>query len=133
MTIVDPIANMISIINNGLKTKLVEVIVPHSLNKESFVRILKEEGYVEDFVSADERKGVKNIVITLKYTTFGISVIKTLVKISTPGRKIYSSISSLRSYGSGMGMYILSTSRGLVSERIARSLNVGGEVICKIF
>lgn len=129
----DCISNVISIINNGLKAKLLRVNLPGSNKVSALLATLKDGGYIVDFISREIRSGVREITVELKYSKFGLPAIRSLSKISKPGRRVYSGIKDLKSYSSGMGVYILSTSIGIISERQARSENVGGEVLCRVF
>ena len=89
--------------------------------------------YISSFKVADVRKGIKSIEVKLKYSAKGDPAIKEIKKVSKPGRRVYSSVGDLPEYYSGMGVYILSTSNGVISDRKASALGVGGEVICKVF
>lgn len=130
MSMSDTIADMITRIRNGQKSKLLSVKAPFSRMKCSVLKVLKEEGYISDYsVSKVER----DINIDLKYSSRGEGSICEIHRVSKPGRRVYSSISDLPEYYNNMGTYIISTSKGVVSDRCARELNVGGEVICKVF
>jgi small subunit ribosomal protein S8 len=129
----DSIANILSLINNGLRAKLSRVNVPSSKQNVTLLEVFKEEGYITDFATNEVRKGVSEISINLKYSKFGVPAITNLIKVSKPGRRMYSGIKALKSYSSGMGIYVLSTSKGIISEKKARRLNVGGEILCRVF
>ena len=130
MSMSDTIADMITRIRNGQKSKLLSVKAPFSGMKSSVLKVLKEEGYISGYsVTEDQR----NIDIDLKYSSRGEGAICEIHRVSKPGRRVYSSISELPEYYNNMGTYIISTSNGVISDKRARELNVGGEVICKVF
>lgn len=129
----DLIANALSIINNGLKAKLVSVKIPGSKKIEALLSVFKDEGYIHNFHVDNLRVGVNEVDVMLKYSGHGVPAIRSLIKVSKPGLRIYSSIKDLKPYSSGMGLYILSTPKGILSEKSARKLCVGGEVLCRVF
>lgn len=132
MSMTDPIADMLTRIRNGQQARLASVVSPHSKVRVGILEALKKEGYIRDFsVSANDNNS-KDIKIELKYHE-GKPVIKELTRVSKPGRRVYSSISSLPKYYNGLGVTILSTSKGVLSDYDARLSNVGGEVICTVF
>lgn len=133
MSMTDTIADMLTRIRNGHMTKLMFVSVPHSIAKCSILDVLKEEGFILGYKIADVSTGIKNIQVSLKYSRDGQSAIKKIIRVSKPGKRAYTSIDDLRGYYNGMGVYILSTSKGILSDRNARRENVGGEVMCKVF
>jgi small subunit ribosomal protein S8 len=100
--------------------------------RESILRVLCEEGYVLAYETI-ENPSFQLVGVSLKYTKEGRGVISEIHRVSRPGKRIYSSICSLSGYYNHMGIYILSTSRGVISDRTARVLGVGGEVLCKVF
>jgi small subunit ribosomal protein S8 len=126
----DNIADMLTRIRNGQKSKLLNVVLPVSILKCAVLDVLKREGYIEDY-SKDINEGT--IDISLKYSNVGKSAISEIHRVSKPGKRIYTSISDLSGYFNNMGIHILSTSHGVISDREAKKLNVGGEVICKVF
>lgn len=133
MSMTDTIADMLTRIRNGQMTKLMFVSVPYSRAKCSILDVLKEEGFILGYKVSDVRAGIKNIEVALKYSRGGMAAIKKITRVSKPGKRAYTSIGDLRGYYNGMGLYILSTSKGILSDRNARRENVGGEVICKVF
>lgn len=133
MSMTDTIADMLTRIRNGQMTKLMFVSVPYSKAKCSVLDVLKEEGYILGYKSKDLRAGVKEIQVALKYARSGDPAIQKITRVSKPGKRTYTSIGDLRGYYNGMGTYVLSTSKGILSDRNARRENVGGEVICKVF
>jgi len=133
MSMTDTIADMLTRIRNGHMTKLMYVSVPFSKAKSSVLDVLQEEGFITGYKVQELRKGIKDIEVALKYSRDGSPAIKKITRVSKPGKRSYTSIADLRGYYNGMGVYILSTSKGILSDRNARSQNVGGEVICKVF
>lgn len=132
MTMTDPIADMLARIRNALMAKHREVKIPSSKMKVAIARILKDEGYIEDFkVTKDKPQPM--IVITLKYDEKGKPVIMGLKRISKPGRRIYVGRKEIPRVLSGMGIAILSTPKGVITDKQARRLQVGGEVICYVW
>jgi small subunit ribosomal protein S8 len=132
MSMSDPLADMLTRIRNGQKSKLVTISCPHSNLKESVVKVLLKEGYISSFEVLDI-DSKKVLSVDLKFQKNGQGAITEIKKISKPGKRIASSISSLPMNFNGLGIYILSTSKGVISDKAARELGVGGEVICKVF
>ena len=130
MSMTDNIADMLTRIRNGQKSKLLNVVLPVSNLKCAVLEVLKGEGYIAGYTVNSE---VKEINVELKYSRAGRPAICEIHKVSKPGKRIYSPISSLKGYFNNMGIHILSTSNGVMSDREAKKQNVGGEVICKVF
>lgn len=131
MTMQDPLADMLTRIRNALMANAKQVSIPHSKLKESIAQILAEEGYVMAYEVTGE--GVhKSIDITLKYYR-GVPVIEEIEKISRPGLRRYLKVDEIPYIRAGLGICILSTSQGVLADRKARELNVGGEIICTVF
>ncbi|MBA1338388.1 MAG: small subunit ribosomal protein S8 [Pelagibacterales bacterium] len=132
MSFTDPIADMITRIRNAQMRTLSTVNIPNSKFRARILDVLKEEGYIADFkfVSEDHNKG--SLVVNLKYFN-GIPVIKEIRRISKPGRRIYTKADSIPKIQSGLGIAIVSTSMGIMSDNDARSKNIGGEIICRVF
>ncbi|MES2215023.1 MAG: 30S ribosomal protein S8 [Pseudomonadota bacterium] len=133
MSMTDTIADMLTRIRNAQKSKLVSMYVPHSKMKCDVLEVLREEGYISSYNIIDTEPKKSAIEVSLKYSAQGKPAIQEIQKVSKPGKRIYSSIGSLAGHYNGMGIYILSTSKGVLSDRQARQLCVGGEVICKVF
>ena len=133
MSMTDTIADMLTRIRNGQMTRLIFVSVPYSIGKCSILDVLKEEGFILGYKVADVRKGIKEIEVALKYSRGGMPAIKKLTRVSKPGKRAYTAIGDLRGCYNAMGVYILSTPKGILSDRSARRENVGGEIICKVF
>lgn len=130
--VTDPIADMLATIRNGQQVRLARVSTPASKLKAGILEVLKEEGYITDYNEIELRKGVKRLDIELKYFE-GQPVIRKVKRVSTPGLRIYSAIGDLQKVYNGLGLSILSTSKGILPDYKAREANVGGEVICNIF
>ena len=128
----DVIADMLTRIRNGQRVLKEKVSAPHSREKESILRVLKDEGYIRDYHSTVSEDGKKNLIIELKYYE-GSPVIQKVSRCSRPGLRSYSKIRDLPFVSGGLGIYVLSTSRGVLSDVEARKIGVGGEVICSIF
>ena len=133
MSMSDTIADMLTRIRNGQHSRLMSVMVPHSKMKVGVLDVLVEEGFVDSYSVGDVKPGIKEIEVNLRYTAEGRPVIRNLEKMSKPGRRQYSPVSELKGYYNNMGVYILSTSKGIVSDRRARVEGVGGEIICRVF
>jgi len=128
----DPIADMLTRIRNALQAKKEEVDIPSSKLKLRIAEILKEEGYIKDFkLIQDAKQGI--IRIFLKYDEYGEPVISGLKRISKPGRRIYVSKDKIPRVMRGLGIAILTTSKGVMTDREARKMGVGGEVICYVW
>jgi small subunit ribosomal protein S8 len=128
----DPIADMLTRIRNAINAKHAKVDVPASNLKTEIARILKDEGYIADYKVSGE--GVrKSLRIRLKYGTKGESVISKLNRISKPGRRVYVGRDDIRLVLGGLGVAIISTSKGLMSGQQARKQNMGGEHVCNIY
>lgn len=132
MLIIDPIADMLTRIRNANANKHDSVLVPSSKTKISIAEILKDEGFIVDFSQVEE-KGIKMINITLKYGPNGEKVIQGLKRISKPGLRIYANSEELPKVLNGLGIAIISTSKGIITDKNARKLNVGGEVIAYVW
>ena len=127
----DVVSDMLTRIRNAQKAKLLVVTISYSRLKAAVAKVLLNEGYIKDFVKTDKKK--YEFQIHIKYTNIGQGIIKELIRISKPGRRVYRKISDLPKYKGGMGLYILSTSKGVISDKDARQLCVGGEVLCRVF
>lgn len=127
----DVIANFLTIIRNGISAAHPLVRAPYSRLNLDIARILKEEGFIRDFAIEGESYK-RTIVVTLKYVG-GESVIHEITRISTPGRRTYSAIKQVRPVVGGLGISILSTSKGVMTQHQATTHNVGGELLCKVW
>ena len=131
MSLSDPIGDMLTRIRNSQMRNLKKVQIPSSKFKVKIAEVLKNEGYIIDYnVSKDEKK--PNLEINLKYN-FGNPVISTIERISKPGRRIFSRAESLPKINNGLGIAIISTPKGVMTDIDARKQKIGGEIICKVF
>ena len=130
MSMSDPIADMLTRIRNAQLMEKVSVRMPASKLKKAIAQVLKDEGYIEDF-AVRENGGLPEIEVALKYYA-GRPVIEKIERISKPGLRIYKGRDSLPKVMNGLGVAIVSTSRGVMTDRKARSLGVGGEVLCLV-
>jgi small subunit ribosomal protein S8 len=128
----DPVADLLTRIRNALVAKHDRVDVPASRLKVAIVRILKDEGFIKNYkVSRDTRQGV--IRVFLKYTEANNPVIQGLTRVSKPGRRVYQKADDIEPVLSGLGILIVSTSHGVMTDKEARRHNLGGESICEIW
>lgn len=132
MSMSDPLGDMLTRIRNGQSARKSVVVSPASRLRASVLEVLQREGYIRGFSQDDVRAGVAEIKIELKYSE-GEPVIKEIKRVSTPGRRVYSKIKDLPRVYNGLGIAILSTPRGVMSDNEARAANVGGEVLCQVF
>ena len=131
MSLGDPIADMLTRIRNAMRINKSQVNIKASKICEGIAAVLKKEGYIEDFDRIDDGKqGI--LRVTLKYNQDGQSVISEITRISKPGRRIYSSVEQLPHVLAGMGIAIVSTSKGIMSDRNCRRENVSGEIVCTV-
>ncbi len=132
MAISDPIGDMLTRIRNAQAAGERQVISPASKLRKSVLEVLEREGYIRGFSWSEMRKGIAQFTIELKYDE-GSPVIKEIDRVSKPGRRVYSKIADLQKVYGGLGISILSTPRGVMSDNEARAANVGGEVLCRVF
>jgi len=132
MAMSDPIGDLLARIRNGQRAKKATVSSPHSRLRTYVLEVLKREGYIRGYNEHEERPGVVAIEIELKYHE-GEPVIREIQRVSKPGRRVYSKIKDLDRVHGGLGISILSTPRGVMSDSDARAANVGGEVLCQVF
>ena len=131
MHLTDPIADMLTRIRNANTAKHNSVLIPFSKIKESIANILKNEGYIVGY-EIKEEGNIKDIVVTLKYVD-GETVIKGLKRISKPGRRVYSSVEDLPKVLGGLGIAIVTTPKGVLTDKECRKQSVGGEVLCYVW
>ena len=132
MSFSDPIGDMISRIRNGQMRSHNKIEMPASTFKGQILDVLKKEGYIINYSLDEKDKKKKNFSIELKYIS-GSPVINNIERISKPGRRIYASADSMPKIQNGLGIAIVSTPRGVMSDIDARKEHVGGEIICKVF
>jgi small subunit ribosomal protein S8 len=131
MSMTDPIADMLTRIRNGQGVALQTVKMPSSTLKEAIARVLQDEGYIESFEVSEQPGNKRDLTILLKYFD-GKPVIETIQKVSKPGLRIYRGKNELPTVMGGLGVAIVSTSEGVMTERTARAKGYGGEVICVV-
>ena len=127
---IDPISDMLTTIRNGLKARLYSVETPASRMKGEIARVMKDAGYIADAVTTSEFP--KKLIITLKYTDKAQPAIREIKRISRPGLRRFAAVPEIPSVLDGMGLAILSTSKGILSGAEAKKARVGGEVICTV-
>ena len=132
MSLTDPIGDMFSRIRNGQMRSLNSIDIPSSNFRKNILKILKEEGYIKDYYIEKTENNKTTLKINLKYYE-GYPVIKGIKRISKPGRRIYSRANSIPRVMNGLGLAILSTPKGVMTDTDARKNNVGGEIICRVF
>ena len=132
MTLTDPIGDMFSRIRNGQMRSVNSIDIPSSNFRQNILKILKNEGYIKDYYIEKSDNNKSNFKINLKYYE-GDPVIKEIKRISKPGRRVYSRATSIPKVMNGLGLAILSTPKGVMSDSEARENNVGGEIICRVF
>ena len=133
MSFTDPISDMITRIRNAQLRSLTNVVIPKSKLREKILDVLKDEGYISDIkTSSDNENNNKYLLVGLKYNN-GVPVIREISRVSKPGRRVYSKAESIPKIQNGLGIAIVSTSKGIMSDNDARIKKIGGEIICKVF
>ena len=132
MTLMDPIGDMFTRIRNGQMRLLNTIDVPASNFRLKILEVLKSEGYITNYFIEKKDNNKKNLKVDLKYYE-GTPVIKEIKRVSKPGRRIYSKATSIPKIQNGLGLAILSTPKGVMSDSEARKNNIGGEIICRVF
>ena len=133
MSFADPIGDMITRIRNAQLRKLHTVIIPNSKFRAKILEVLKDSGYIADYkITLDKKIKKECLLVDLKYNK-GSPVIQEIKRVSKPGRRIYAKADSIEKIQNGLGIAIVSTSIGIMSDNDARNKNVGGEIICKVF
>ena len=132
MSFVDPIGDMLTRIRNAQMRLLNNVSIPGSKFREKILDVLKQEGYIADYKLLSDTNNRGNLSVDLKYND-GLPVIKEIKRVSKPGKRIYVRATSIPKIQNGLGLAIISTSIGIMTDNDARSKNVGGEIICKVF
>lgn len=127
----DPIADMLTRIRNAVRVERLHVDMPSSRVKMGVADVLKREGYIWDFAEI-EAEPARQLRIELKYGPNGEQVIQSIQRVSKPGRRVFSKSRDLRPVLNGLGISIISTSKGVVSDREARQQNIGGEILCEV-
>lgn len=130
---VDPITDLLNRIRNAALARHVSTRMPFSKIKMRILEIMKDEGFIDDY-NVDETGGIhKQITVYLRYIDDINTAIRSMKRVSTPGRRVYCGVDDIPKVNAGLGIAIVSTSRGVLADRDARRLNVGGEVICEIW
>jgi len=132
MAMSDPLGDMLTRIRNGQAARMKAVPVPASKLRANVLEVLKREGFIRGYSETELRQGVTELSVELKYAE-GEPVIKEISRVSKPGRRVYSKIKDLPRFYNGLGISILSTPQGVLSDHEAREANVGGEVLCRVF
>lgn len=132
MTMTDPLSDLLTRIRNGQRANKSAVMSPASKMRVSVLEVLQREGYIRGYALQDDENGLPQLRIELKYYE-GAPVIREVHRVSKPGRRVYSKIRDLQRVYNGLGISILSTPRGVLSDAEARAANVGGEVLCTVF
>ena len=132
MTFVDPIGDMITRIRNAQMRLLNNVKIPSSKFRAKILDVLKQEGFISGYKLVTDSKTKGTLSVELKYDN-GSPVIKEIKRISKPGRRIYAKATSIPKIQNGLGLAIVSTSKGIMSDNEARNKNIGGEIICRVF
>ena len=132
MSFVDPIGDMITRIRNAQLRALNNVTIPNSKFRARILDVLKREGYISNYKLLSDPKKKNSLIVDLKYYN-GLPVIKEIKRVSKPGRRIYAKATSIPKIKNGLGLAIVSTSKGIMSDNDARVKNIGGEIICRVF
>ncbi len=132
MSMTDPLGDMLTRIRNGQRAYKDQISSPASKLRSNVLDVLKREGYIRDYSQRELHSGISEISIELKYHD-GQPVIRNISRVSKPGRRVYSKIKDLQRVYNGLGIAIISTPRGVLSDNEARNQNVGGEVLCQVF
>lgn len=132
MSLADPIGDMITRIRNAQLRTLYNVKIPSSKFRAKILEVLKQEGYISNYKLLPDSKNKNTLLVDLKYHN-GSPVIKEIKRVSKPGRRIYAKANSISKIQNGLGLSIVSTSIGIMSDNDARMKNVGGEIICRVF
>ena len=132
MAMSDPLGDLLTRIRNGQRARKSSVSSPASKLRANVLEVLKREGYIRDFAQEESQPGIAELRIELKYHE-GKPVIREISRVSKPGRRVYSKIKDLPRVYNGLGIAILSTPKGVMSDNEARVANLGGEVLCRVF
>ena len=131
MTMTDPISDLLTRIRNGQMVKKSKIVCPTSKLKVAILKVLQDEGYIRGFEIFENERG-KQLEISLKYFD-GKPVIKEISRVSKPGMRVYSSVKAMPTYKNNMGITILSTSKGVMTNFAAQNANLGGEILCRVY
>jgi small subunit ribosomal protein S8 len=129
----DPVADMLTRIRNANTARLDKAAIPHSRLKEGIARVLKDEGYIKEYRVVDVDKARRSIHVYLRYSLDGDPLLTSLIRVSRPGRRIYRGLAKIDKVLDGLGIAILSTPQGILSDRECRKKRIGGELLCKVW
>jgi small subunit ribosomal protein S8 len=132
MSMNDPLSDLLTRIRNGQAARLSEIKSPASKLRANVLEVLKREGYIRDYAVKQNDNGSSQLNVELKYSE-GQPVIKEITRVSKPGRRVYTQVKDVPRVYNGLGISILSTPRGVLSDKEAREANVGGEILCRVF
>ena len=132
MSMNDPLSDLLTRIRNGQAARLSEIKSPASKLRANVLEVLKREGYIRDYAVKQNDNGSAQLNVELKYSE-GQPVIKEITRVSKPGRRVYTQVKDVPRVYNGLGISILSTPRGVLSDKEAREANVGGEILCRVF
>ena len=132
MSMTDPLGDMLARINNGQHARKEHIVSPASRLRVNVLEVLKREGYIRDFSQEKNERGHNELRIELKYDQ-GQPVIREIHRISKPGRRVYTTVSDMPRFYNGLGVTVVSTPQGVLSDNEARAGDVGGEVLCQVF
>ena len=132
MSFADPVGDMITRIRNAQMRALNNVSIPSSKFRAKILDILKQEGYISNYKIESDKRNNKFLLVDLKYNN-GVPVIREISRVSKPGRRIYTKADSIPKIQNGLGIAIVSTSKGIMSDNNARLKKIGGEIICRVF
>lgn len=132
MAVTDPIGDLLTRIRNGQLRGMSKIKSPSSRLRTSVLDVLATEGYIRGYAEVEFKTGIKELEIELKYHE-GRPVIREIKRVSTPGRRVYASVKELKPHRQGLGVSIVSTPHGVMTDISAREKNVGGEVLCQVF
>ena len=132
MAITDPIGDLLTRIRNGQLRGKSKITSPNSRLRTRLLDVLQTEGFIRGYAEVEFKDGLKQLEIELKYHE-GRPVIRELKRVSTPGRRVYASVKELKPHRQGLGVSIVSTPQGVMTDTVAREKNVGGEVLCQVF
>ncbi len=132
MSMSDPIADLIARINNAGQAGHETLTAPHSRMKHNFLEVLQREGFIESIDVRDVRKGIRELIIGLRYHE-NAPAIREMTRISKPGRRVYRAASDITTFYNGLGIYVVSTSQGLMTDHEAIKRNTGGELLASVF
>ncbi len=132
MNMTDPIADLLTRIRNANRASLATTTIPYSRLKEEVVRVLKEEGFIRGYDTLGEGTR-KNLVVTLKYKADGERVFDTLARVSKPGHRVYVGYKNIKAIRQGLGVAILSTPKGVITDTAAKKMKLGGEWLCSVW